>query len=96
MRRTMLVLMLVGLVFCFGAIAKDFKASKFKVTYEIVYNAITLDEAAAIERNIKKRFDDACKVNVEVKKIEGSFINDDAVDFDLGSVITEGSWIVVE
>lgn len=41
---------------------------KFEVKYTITYNAITLDEAAKKEKDIKKKYKDACKVEIKLEK----------------------------
>jgi len=44
---------------------------QFLVKYVIQYNSISLSEAAHLEKEIKKRYDDACDVQVIVEKIPG-------------------------
>lgn len=39
----------------------------FKVTYTVVYNAQTLEQAAKTEKEIREQFKDACEVKVSLK-----------------------------
>ena len=66
------------------AMAKEFEAQKFKTTFIIQFNAITLEEAARLEVVIKNKFKDACKIKVELDKA-GSTITGGALICDDGS-----------
>lgn len=68
MKKVFLITLLLMFCFLLGAEAVNKSAQKFEVEYTIIYNAITLEEAADKEILIKKRFKDACEVNIEVKK----------------------------
>ena len=68
-KKMVLALVCVGLVFGFGY-AKDFEAKKFKVIVKITYNTLTLEEAAQKEKEMKKRFSDACAVDLEIKEVD--------------------------
>lgn len=48
----------------------DKKPQEFEVTYTVIYNSITLQRAAELEKIFRDKFGDACKVEVTVKKIE--------------------------
>jgi len=43
---------------------------EFKVTYSVVYNSITLSKAAQIEKEIKRMFNDACKIDIKLEKTD--------------------------
>jgi len=55
--------------------AKEFKPQKFETKFTITFNSISLEEAARLETVIKDKFKDACKVDVELKKLS-SLIDD--------------------
>ena len=65
------------------AIARDFEAKKFKTTFTVVFNAMTLEESARMETVIKKKFSDACSIDVELEKID---------DITIGSTGTGTVW----
>ena len=60
-------------IFCFtvSLVYAEVKqeAQKFEVTYTIVYNTQTLEEAAAKEELIKAKFKDACSVSIAMHTI---------------------------
>jgi len=49
--------------------AKEFKPQKFETQFTITFNSVSLEEAARLETVIKDKFKDACKVDVELKKL---------------------------
>ena len=103
MRMILFVVMLVGLL-SFSSVeghdeVKAKNTQKFKVTYSIVYNAISLTRAAILEDLIKAKHSTACKVDVKVEKIKpmAGIITDDQI-ITFGDLITipfsEGSNII--
>ena len=52
---------------------KEFEPKKFKVTIEIIYNGLTLEEASEKERTFKEQFKDACKIDINLDN--GNMIN---------------------
>lgn len=44
-------------------------AQKFKVSYTIVYNEQTLEEAARMEEIIKGKFNDACTIKIKASEL---------------------------
>ena len=48
------------------------EASKFTMSYTVIYNSVTLDEAGKIEMRIKKENKDACSVSVESKNADNA------------------------
>jgi hypothetical protein len=69
MKKTLTILTMLGL--CLTANASDIETSKqkFEVTVTIVYNTVTLREAADIEVALKKTAHNACKVNLTAKAL---------------------------
>lgn len=49
---------------------KNLPLKKFEVKFVVKYNAITLQEAAEKERQFKKLYKDACKVNVKITEAQ--------------------------
>ena len=75
MRKIVLTLIAV-LVLCVSAQArivlketKEFDDQKFKTVITITYNAITLEQAQIVEAFVKNKFNDACKIDVELNDI---------------------------
>ena len=69
MKKGLLVVLLS--MFCLTGNAEvNQDPQKFEVTYTIVYNAISLEEAADKEVLLKKRFKDACSVKVKAKAVK--------------------------
>lgn len=64
-----IIAVVLGMMLLSGVAIAEVKqeASKFKMSYTVIYNAITLGEASNIETRIKKENKDACSVDVEVK-----------------------------
>ena len=48
------------------------EASKFKMEYTVIYNSVTLEEAAKIEMRVKKENKDACSVSVNSLSSNGT------------------------
>ncbi len=71
----LLVAVVVGLP---ATQAAEQQPQKFKATFTIVYNAIDLDRAAAIEKELKKRYDGSCKINTKLGKAEDTGITADS------------------
>jgi len=74
------------------ALAKEFKAEKFETVYTITFNAITLEEASRLEDVIKKKFKDACKIEVNLNEGAGDPTSDvsNTVVFDSGWIQYRG------
>ncbi len=54
---------------------------KFKTTLTVVYNAITLEEAAAKEQAFRELYKDACEVDIELEAAnETVFIGNASID----------------
>ena len=69
----MLKYFVVLMLLCCTACAwedKSVAGQKFKVTYSVTYNAITLERAAELERLIKQFCKDACTVLTDVNKVD--------------------------
>lgn len=49
---------------------QKFKPSKFKTEIKVIFNELTLEEAARIEAVFKDRFKDACKIDVKLSDVE--------------------------
>jgi len=73
MRKWILVL-LVLVFFVSTASALNDKASKFKTTFKITFNSITLEEAAKLEKQIKKVFKDACSLDTTVSGVNDGYL----------------------
>ena len=48
----------------------DHKPKQFEVTFKVTYNSITLERAAELEQAFRTLYKDACKVDVDVKKVD--------------------------
>ena len=48
---------------------------KFEITFVVTYNELTLEEAGKKEAEIRKLFEDACKVDVKVAEVSNSGLN---------------------
>ena len=74
MKRLLLIsiisLFMIGSVF--GAEKK--KEEKFEVTIEVVYNAVSAEEAAELQKKVLSTFPNTCKTKVITKKVESSII----------------------
>jgi len=75
--------------------SNKFNLEKFRFTVTITYNSLTLEEAAAKEREIKTRHNDACSIQMKVTPVsewpqwsgEDISISDDFVtDLDVGAI----------
>ncbi len=68
------VLLVVVLLVCFvvSSVYAELKkeAQKFKVIYSITYNAVTMEEAARLEKTIREKFEDACSLDISTKSID--------------------------
>ena len=73
--------------------AKEQVKQKFKTTFTITFNEMTLDEAAAMEWRIKSMYEDACKIDVELEKVEGEIIWFDATGTDTIEIPHRGEFI---
>ena len=69
----LIIVMVMGVTVIFSQSEKIPEPQKFQVTYTVVYNAITLDEAAAKEKDIKSKHKDACKISLSLKEAQGDF-----------------------
>ena len=70
----LLVFLILGISFvAYGELIK-IEQQKFKVTYEIVYNELTLEEAAQKEIAIKEQNHRACSVKVSLREKSDSDI----------------------
>ena len=58
--------------------------TKYEVTIRVVYNAVDIKEANKIMTDAIKRHQEACKVEVEAKKVGGDYLN--ITDFDWSNV----------
>lgn len=68
-KKIMIVLIILSSIVLMGNAVTDDKPQQFKVIYEIVYNSITLEHAAQLEKKIREQYKDACSVNVKVEQI---------------------------
>ena len=66
-------------------------ASEFKVTYSIVFNSINLQQAAEKEKEIRKIFKDACKIEI---KLEGVQESDQNVYLQNLPYYSKDGWII--
>jgi len=73
MKKTVLILLTLVLLST-PVIAGAITQQKFETTFTIVFNEITLEEASQLEKRIKRIFRDACKIEVELDKVEQEFI----------------------
>jgi len=67
---------------------KKFKDQKFKTIYTIQYNEITLEQARKIEKFMKKTFNDACEIDISLKKVYSS---DTSLTFTDSGTVGPGS-----
>jgi len=73
-----IAMMLVFTLACTLSAEEDVKhqPKKMKTTFTIVFNEITIQEAADLERRINKEFKDACSVEVDMEPVSVSeYIN---------------------
>ena len=70
-----ILFIILALVFIAVPISADEKKAepKYEVKIEVVYNAISIKEADRIIGNAMRNHSDACKVNIETKKVDESF-----------------------
>ena len=66
MKRVIAIGLILALCLPIIPAEKEVECKKFEVKFIITYNALTLQQAADMEKSIRKQFDDACKVNVKV------------------------------
>ena len=61
----------LALLFCTTVYAEDKKEEpkKFKTVFTVQYNEMTLEEAAKKEKEFRKLYKDACKVDVTLSEI---------------------------
>lgn len=67
-----------------GETERDFKPQKFETVVTITYNSITLEKAKKLESIVKKQFNDACKVDMNLNAV-----ND--IEF-VTLTVSDGSW----
>jgi hypothetical protein len=77
-----LVIIVTPLWLILWAKCADAGEVKYEVTIKVVYNAVRPSKAAEIIKDAQERHKEACKVEVDSKKVSGGF---DSVDSD-------GSW----
>ncbi len=87
MKKLSLLVLVLVFIMTTPVIAKDFKAQKFKTIFTVQFNAITLEEAARLETVFKKKFSDACTIDVTAEATDS-----DLLTFTTGS-ITTGVWV---
>ena len=70
-------LLVVLLLFLFTGIvyADDKKEEKFEVTINIVYNAVSSEEAVRISKLAHEKFKDTCKHEIKIKKVDQNIIS---------------------
>ena len=70
MKKLLVILML----FLFAGIvyADEKKEEKFEVTINIVYNAVSSEEAVRLSKLAHEKFKDTCKHEIKIKKIDQS------------------------
>lgn len=74
MRKKVFFLIALAILFLPAAGAKvEQSQKKFKFVYTITYNEITLEEAAALEKIIKRQNKNACSVDTQVKDVVVTF-----------------------
>ena len=60
-------------IFCFTVMAEvNQDPQKFKVTYTVIYNALTLKEASRIETQIKGNHKNACRIKTKVDSADNT------------------------
>ena len=61
---------LIALIILLASVVlADHNAQKFKVTYTITFNELTLQEASRLEKVIKQDYSDACEIDVSLEKV---------------------------
>ena len=74
MKKLLLALILVCLTVQCGHTAvvlketKKFEEQKFETVITITYNSITLEQAQIVEAIVKRKFNDACEIDVSLKE----------------------------
>lgn len=58
-------------MFFIGNIANAEEMQKFKVTYKVTYNSISLEDASKIEKRVRAEHKEACTVKVKVEESNG-------------------------
>src|SRR5574340_1658596 len=67
-----IALLIIISIIVYASVNKE--PQKFKTTFSITYNAITLEQASTIEKKIKNEFGDACNVEIKVENTENLII----------------------
>ena len=73
MKKLLVILMLF--LFTGFVYADDKKEEKFEVTINIVYNAVSSEEANRLSKLAHEKFKDTCKHEVKIKKIDQSIVS---------------------
>ena len=68
MKRVIAIGLILALCLPIIPAEKEVECKKFEVKFIITYNALTLQQAADMEKSIRKQFNDACKVNVKINE----------------------------
>jgi hypothetical protein len=74
MKRFILIFIVLFLLFVsigYAEVKQD--AQKFKLTYTIIYNEQTLEQAAKTEAIVKEKFKDACSVSVKAEELKEGY-----------------------
>ena len=66
MKRLLLALVMVGVMFGIGNAELKKEMQKFKVSYTITFNEITLEEAQKKEAVIREMFKTACDLGINI------------------------------
>ena len=67
----LIIVLLIPFVSHITADTSKDQPKKFEVTFTVTYNAITLEAAAEKEKDFRKRYIDACNVDVTIKEVSG-------------------------
>lgn len=84
MKRLIFILLLIP-VMAFT----DHKPKQFTVTFSVTYNAITLERAAELEQAFRTLYKDACKIDVDVKKVS---VDIGWTNLVVDTIMTEGAF----
>ena len=71
MKRLIFILMVLFTMF---SIAGDKEPQKFKVTFTVTFNELTLEQASKKEMVIKELLKDACDINVKIENSDNLVI----------------------
>ena len=85
---------IVLLLVIFASLGAEIKqeSQRFKVTYTITYNSITLAQADSLEKAVKSKFKSACGVNIGIEPVSsGSLIINGSIG--IGSITQDSVYM---